>query len=145
MGTENDVLGPRILALVIDWIIILTTAIGVPYGVYEVGRTLGGDGVGMLLGAVPALLAIPFPFVYFVYLEGSRGQTLGKQLVNIVVVTEDGEHIGYGEAVIRTLLRMIDAMGIVFPYLVGLLLIATSDHGQRLGDRLAETVVVRTE
>ncbi|MFB6175689.1 MAG: RDD family protein, partial [Halobaculum sp.] len=86
-----------------------------------------------------------FPFVYFVYLEGSRGQTVGKQLVNIVVVTEDGDHIGYGEAVVRTLLRMIDAIGFVFPYLVGLLLIATSDRGQRLGDRLAGTVVVRTE
>lgn len=145
MGTENDVLGPRILALLIDWIVILTTAIGVPYGLYETGRTLGGEALGVLLGGPAALLAVVFPISYFIYLEGSRGQTLGKRLVNLVVVTEDGDHIGYGDAAVRNLLRMIDAIGIVVPYLVGLLLIATSDHGQRLGDRLAETVVVRTE
>ena len=87
-----------------------------------------------------SLLAIVLWFLYYTLLEGMWGQTLGKYLVKIKVVKEDGTPISYGDAAIRTILRIIDGL---FSYLVGALLIWTSDRKQRLGDRLAHTVVIQ--
>jgi uncharacterized RDD family membrane protein YckC len=61
-------------------------------------------------------------------------------MVGIRVVGEDGEHATFGAAVVRNLLRFVDAL---FFYLVGAVFALTSTRGQRLGDRAAHTVVVR--
>ena len=63
-----------------------------------------------------------------------------KRMVGIRVVGEDGEHVTFGAAVVRNLLRAIDAL---FFYLIGFLFAVTSTRGQRLGDRAAHTIVVR--
>ncbi len=69
------------------------------------------------------------------------GATLGKKVVKIKVVKEDGSACGIGPAFVRTLLRIID--GLPFLYIIGMVLIARSDKKQRLGDRVAKTVVVK--
>jgi uncharacterized RDD family membrane protein YckC len=90
--------------------------------------------------AVSVFLALIVWFLYYTLLEGHYGQTLGKWFVKIKVVKENGAKISYGDAAIRTILRIIDG---IFDYLVGAILIWTSDKKQRLGDRLAHTVVVQ--
>ena len=60
--------------------------------------------------------------------------------MKIKVVNEaDSSPITYGAAFIRTILFIIDGL---FVYLVGAILIWTSDKKQRLGDRVAHTVVL---
>ncbi|MGZ4870108.1 MAG: RDD family protein [Halobacteriota archaeon] len=87
------------------------------------------------------LIVLVIYFLYFTLLEGHGGQTVGKTAVNIKVVREaDGLPIDYGEAAVRTLLRIIDGL---FAYLIGAILIWSSDKKQRLGDRVAHTVVVK--
>jgi len=91
--------------------------------------------------AVAWVIIILVWFFYYTILEGRYGQTLGKYFCKIKVVKEDtGAQITYGEAAIRTILRIID---VIIDYLVGAILIWTSDKRQRLGDRLAHTVVVQ--
>jgi uncharacterized RDD family membrane protein YckC len=64
--------------------------------------------------------------------------------VKIKVVSEaNGGPITYGAAFIRTILLYIDQIPYVIPYLLGAILIWTSDKKQRLGDRVAHTVVVK--
>ena len=92
-----------------------------------------------LLGAVSLLIFL----LYYILLEGAYGQTVGKMAVKIKVVREDGTKIDYTDAVVRTVLRIIDAIPFVVPYLLGAILIWTSDKKQRLGDRTAHTVVVK--
>ena len=92
-----------------------------------------------LLGAVSLLIFL----LYYILLEGAYGQTVGKMAVKIKVVREDGTKIDYTDAVVRTFLRIIDAIPFVVPYLLGAILIWTSDKKQRLGDRTAHTVVVK--
>jgi uncharacterized RDD family membrane protein YckC len=70
----------------------------------------------------------------------ATGATLGKRMVGIRVVGEDGEHVTIGAAIVRNLLRLVDAL---FFYLVAFVFAVTSTRGQRLGDRAAHTVVVR--
>ena len=66
--------------------------------------------------------------------------TLGKRMVGIRVVADDGEHVGLNAAVIRNLLRLVDGF---FFYLVGALFALNSSRGRRLGDHVAGTLVVR--
>lgn len=77
---------------------------------------------------------------YYVVCEATTGATLGKRMVGIRVVGEDGEHPTLGAAVVRNLLRLVDSL---FFYLVGGIFALSSPLGQRLGDRAAHTVVVR--
>lgn len=132
-GTEGDVLLERVLAFVID-------AVGVSIVVGVVANLLYL--FSEMLGIVLNLLGVPLFFAYFVYLEAEYGQTVGKTVTGVVVVTDDGGPIDYRAATIRALVRIVD----LFPYplhLVGLVAILLTDRNQRLGDLAADTVVVR--
>lgn len=90
--------------------------------------------------AAASLIGLVIWFLYFTLLEGHYGQTIGKMALNIKFVREaDGAPIDYGEAAVRTILRIIDGL---FDYLIGAIFIWTSEEKQRLGDRVAHTVVV---
>ncbi len=95
------------------------------------------------LAWVGGLISALIWFFYFVLLEGAYGQTVGKMAVKIKVVQETGMKINYADAVVRNILRLIDAIPYFIPYLLGAILIWTSDKKQRLGDRAAHTVVVK--
>jgi uncharacterized RDD family membrane protein YckC len=47
--------------------------------------------------------AILLPVLYYTLAEGAYGQSLGKALFGIVVITADGHSIGYGRAFARLL------------------------------------------
>jgi uncharacterized RDD family membrane protein YckC len=134
MGTENDVVGKRVLAFLVD-VVLLGVTVGVLGGVFSVllGR------VGALLTPLLGLVGI----VYFIYMEGTYGQTLGKRFLNIVVVDENGGDCSMGASAIRNVLRIVDA----FPtfYIVGFaVMYLVSDKKQRVGDLVGDTVVVET-
>lgn len=130
LDTEGDVVARRVVAVLIDLILV---------GV--VTSALGSVLVRSGLGAVASLLGLLISFGYYIYLEGNYGQTLGKMALGLVVVTEDGDDIDYGPATIRTLLRLVDVLPVL--YLVGFVVILITDRKQRLGDIVADTVVVR--
>ncbi len=118
--------GPRFLAILIDSIII-----GVVAGILSaIFRNSG------LSGGVTGLLTL----AYFIVLEATQGATLGKMALGLRVTRTDGAPISWTESIIRNLLRIIDGL---FVYLIGAILIWTSPLKQRLGDRVAKTVVVR--
>jgi uncharacterized RDD family membrane protein YckC len=78
---------------------------------------------------------------YYILLEGSLGQTVGKMATGIKVVGEaTGAPTGIGAAAIRTVLRIIDGL---FCYLVAFVTVLASAKRQRLGDMAAHTLVVR--
>ncbi len=126
-GTEGDVVGRRVAAIIVDLILlgVVTSAIG------------GALGPGGAAGAIGLVIT----FGYYIYLEGTYGQTIGKMALGLVVVTEGGDDVDYGSATIRTLLRVIDVLPVF--YLVGFVLLLVTDRKQRLGDIAADTVVVR--
>lgn len=77
-------------------------------------------------------------------MEALQGATIGKMVLGIRVVRLDGSPISWGQSISRNLLRLIDQIPYGIPYLLGAILIWTSSTKQRLGDRLADTVVVRS-
>jgi uncharacterized RDD family membrane protein YckC len=70
-----------------------------------------------------------------------RGQTLGKRLLRLRVMDEQGLKLTFSQIVVRNLLRVVD--GLPGLYLVGGLACLVSRRAQRLGDFAANTIVVR--
>ncbi|WP_336359245.1 RDD family protein [Haladaptatus sp. ZSTT2] len=134
LGTETDTLGARIVAWIIDAILmgLITGALVAPLNIFGNARVTLGGSIGLLL-----------TLAYFIYMEATYGQTFGKRLMKIVVVKEDGGPTDMEASLIRNVLRLVD--NFPFIYLVGLLFIWFSDRDQRLGDMLADTVVVRVD
>ncbi len=70
-----------------------------------------------------------------------RGQTLGKRILRLRVMDEQGLRLKFSQVVIRNLMRFVDRLPLA--YLVGGLACLFSRHAQRLGDFAASTIVVR--
>jgi uncharacterized RDD family membrane protein YckC len=70
-----------------------------------------------------------------------NGQTLGKRLLRLRVVEENGHRLHFSQIVIRNLLRFVDSLPIF--YFVGGLTAWLSPRSQRLGDIAAGTIVIR--
>lgn len=133
LGTEDEVVRKRILAALIDFV-GLWLVLGL--------LTDAATRISAALGGLMASLGIVVFFGYFVYFEAEYGQTVGKMAMDVVVVTETGDPIDYREAAIRTLLRIVDALPAF--YIVGLVAMFVTDRKQRVGDLVADTVVVRS-
>jgi membrane protease YdiL (CAAX protease family)/uncharacterized RDD family membrane protein YckC len=131
-GVGYASLGQRGLAFLIDsvaWLFVLSQIAGnIPEQTYEDSP----EAVGVVF-----LVLLSIAFNYFWLTEWKWGKTVGKAVVRIHVTGEDGERPRFGPTTVRNLLRLVDIV------LVGPLLIASSSRRQRLGDRLAHTVVVR--
>ncbi|MGD9301277.1 MAG: RDD family protein [Desulfobacterales bacterium] len=69
-----------------------------------------------------------------------HGQTLGKRLLRLRVNDVNGLQLQFSQIVIRNLLRFVDSLPIL--YLVGGLTCLISRRAQRLGDIVANTIVV---
>ena len=70
-----------------------------------------------------------------------RGQTLGKRILRLRVMDEQGLRLRFNQIVIRNLLRAVDMLPGL--YLFGGVASLLSPRAQRLGDFAANTVVVR--
>ena len=132
--------GSRALAAILDMLILVGSAIGV----FIVLAIAAGFGVviGSIGGAILLLAGFAVWTGYFILFEGlRRGQTPGKRIVGIRVVSDTGNAVSLGAAAARNLLRLADFLPP--PYLIGALLVALHPRGKRLGDMVAGTVVAR--
>jgi uncharacterized RDD family membrane protein YckC len=99
-----------------------------------------------LTATVALVLTITAFVVYPVTLETlTRGRSLGKMALGLRVVRDDGGPIRFRHALSRGLAGFIVDFGGFsgFTGAVGLIASLLSERGQRVGDRLAGTVVVR--
>lgn len=119
--------GTRLLATVVDGVIIwgLMMILGkyVP-GTLPEGFTVAG-------AFIPMWLIVGL--AYFVVFEGLKGATVGKMILGLKVVKEDGEACDLLSALVRNLVRPIDVVTFF---------IWATNRQQRLGDFMAKTVVV---
>ncbi|MFN0091142.1 MAG: RDD family protein [Acidimicrobiales bacterium] len=133
----SNVVGKRVVAAIIDVVLVfvINFFIGLIFGGAEAGGITGGSFVGNLLG-----LAVNAG--NYVVLQGATGATVGKHLLGLRVVDQNGQLCGYPKALIRWLLWIVDGFPYCIPGLTGLILVlATKDH-RRLGDMAAGTYVV---
>lgn len=131
--------GRRFMAAMIDFALIALGGI-VPLGIL-VWIFSGGEWPLWTLGLALATIIswVITSMIYFPVAEAVFGQTVGKWLFGLTVVTESGLAIGAKEAVIRRLpyiFQMVVWLDAIF--------IFVGQKRQRAFDHVAGTVVVRT-
>lgn len=123
---------PRALA----WLLDLVVRLGVLLALAMVLGMLGGLGEGLY--SVGLFLVF---WAYPIVLEAAwNGQTPGKRALGLRVVAGDGAPVGWLPAVVRNLMRAVDMLP--FGYATGLASCLYDRHSRRLGDLVADTVVV---
>jgi uncharacterized RDD family membrane protein YckC len=127
----------RFVAFVIDAVILF--ALGYLIAV-STGETTEE---GFELMGASALAWFVLAFAYYIVLEGLLGATVGKLLTGLRVRKEDGSRLDWPSSVVRNVMRIVDGIPFLLPYLLGAIFVWTSGKRQRLGDRVASTVVVR--
>ena len=140
---ENAGIPLRFVAVVLDALIVfvpLFFVVGLMSGGGYKNHVNGQTNVGIDLDGGAFFLLLALTLGYYIVCESASGATLGKRIVGIRVVGEDGEAVTFGAAVVRNLVRVVDAL---FFYFVGFISAILSQRGQRLGDRAAHTIVVR--
>ena len=141
---EHAGLGIRLVAAIVDAIIVLVflAFIGIVILLVDGRNAVEGNdlsGLGTLISCLTWVALIGYPVVT----EVTMGGTVGKLVTGIEVRRVDGRRSGWDTAIVRTLLLVVDLFPYVIPGLVGMILIGTSPTKQRLGDRVAKTVVVK--
>jgi uncharacterized RDD family membrane protein YckC len=104
-----------------------------------------------LMVTVPQLMVPLFGLLVFVgewfypvlFEVLGQGQTIGKRVLGLRVVNDDGTPIGWSASILRNLLMAADALP--GTYAAGLVSMLTSGGFRRLGDHAAGTLVVYAE
>ena len=141
----------RFLALVVDTVVI-SLIDAIVNGTFGVTRVTSGVATYMSSGSITSFTTqtmVDWPWLallwvtYYAVLEGLFGATLGKRAVRLRVTDVNGHRIGWQAAIVRNLARLLDVLP--FGYLLGGILTVVTRQHQRLGDRLAGTLVVPAE
>lgn len=142
IGQEYKGILPRLAAQIIDGIVLLIIFL---LSIYVTFRAVFADVWLTPLDSYfyASVIFVSIQFLYFSILEGYSGMTVGKRALKMKVVNEDGSPCGVGPSLIRNILRFVDA--IPYPlYIAGAYWVDKSTKRQRLGDRVAHTVVIGT-
>jgi uncharacterized RDD family membrane protein YckC len=124
----------RVLAAIVDLAIVVAGSLVILFA----ADALSSD-TGDVRGALSAVI-LGWALYYYFALESGDGQTVGKKLMKLRVVRADGRPAGMSEIAVRTVLRVVDGIGL---YIVGLIvMLATGQRRQRLGDMAAGTIIV---
>lgn len=98
-------------------------------------------GVNVAMGLNMLVMFVLVFFYYVLFEAGKRGASPGKRIMGLRVVDTSGAPISFGQSFIRNMLRFADGMPVP-TYGFGLLSTLLSQRFQRLGDLLANTVVI---
>ena len=126
-------LGDRILAYLIDLLIMIVFFIALLALYINVKMQI--IWVWIVTVAMPLLL---YHLLFEIFMNG---QSPGKQLMKIKVVRLDGTPATVGDYILRWLFAFVDIQ--LFSGLIAVLCISIGEKGQRLGDLVAGTTVVK--
>ena len=126
-------LGDRIVAFLIDLVILVVFLITM-LALY-INLRMQITWVWIVTVGAPLLL---YHLIFEIFMNG---QSPGKRLMNIKVVRLDGTSATVGDYILRWLFAFVEIQ--LFSGLIAVLCIAIGEKGQRLGDLVAGTTVVK--
>lgn len=138
-------LGSRSAAFIIDQLLLMTFNIlsvillfFVLDGMSKMEFIFIGNSLPIAITII-ALFLVNWGY-FFVFEFFSGGRTLGKKLMGIRVIQENGHSITLLSSFIRNLIRIIDSLPTA--YFLGIIMIFFHSKHKRLGDLVAGTIVV---
>lgn len=123
----------RYLALNLDSL-ITAIIITLPLNIIAV---VVGAAAGFRMALV--LLQVVLIYTYFIYLTNKNQATIGKKLLGLRVVSEDGTRLPFGKIAFRETIGKFISMIILF---VGYLMVAFTSKKQGLHDKMVGSVVL---
>lgn len=132
----------RFIAWIID--VILLAVITIPVGIVLLGSRYSMGGTDLMVystfdGALFGLLSLVISLGYFIYMEGTKQQTIGKMALDIIVVGEDLRPVDMDTSFKRNILRVLYEIPVIFIIIDALLIYGDE---QRIGDKFAHTYVI---
>ncbi|MBT2443144.1 RDD family protein [Streptomyces sp. ISL-36] len=146
--------GRRILARIIDWLIIAVplALIGIPFDIYtraSEGDNDFGDTVNSFNGGsqlVFQLITIVAYIAYDTVMTAKNGQTVGKKVMKLrVAMLNDGSTPPMNASLIRAVVLWLPALiccACLWPLILLILILVDKPYKQGLHDKAAKTVVV---
>jgi uncharacterized RDD family membrane protein YckC len=135
---ELGSVGDRILGSIIDGIIKTAYAIFV-MATFVFGNSRVFSGLYIVFIVI---LALPFVFYNLASELLLDGQSVGKKVMGIRVISLSGEQPSFSQYLNRWLFRLVDFT--LSGNIIGVIMIAATEKKQRLGDLVAGTVLVKT-
>ena len=139
---ERGVLRDRILAAGFDALVCFVVIEAPLLWVLDV-LSAGQFGESALFWVVGIAGLLPLVSTYGFAFEWQYSRTPGKVWRRLITVSDDGTRCTLFASAVRNLARYLDYLGVP-PLALGVAVAAFDDEGQRVGDRMAETVVVRS-
>lgn len=138
-------LGSRASAFIIDQLILMTVNILVLIVLFIIMSGSPALPLFTEMNSLPLAITIIALFIinwgYFFALEFfSGGRTIGKKLIGIRVIQDNGHSITLLSSFIRNLIRIIDSLPTA--YFLGIIMVFFHSKHKRLGDVVAGTIVV---
>ncbi|MBO9324468.1 MAG: RDD family protein [Roseiflexus sp.] len=133
-------IGSRFLAAIIDSALIVLAEVALFLAITQVASMLQfAESVWLAIGATLGFVIL---WGYFIAFELTwNGQSPGKRLIGLRVVSEGGRPITVLGSIIRNLVRIIDFLPLF--YGIGVIVMFVDKRARRLGDLAADTLVVR--
>jgi len=125
--------GDRILAYLLDQIIKIVYVVAI--GILFINMDIKSEWVWILVMGIPWLFYSVFFEIFM------NGQTPGKRTMNIKVIRLNGTPASIGDYILRWVFALID-FGILSGA-IAVIIIAAGGRGQRLGDLVAGTSVIK--
>lgn len=144
-------LASRFLAYVIDAVIQMAILVILVY-VLSISAAILSSAVSLNVenGWISAVLILAIFLLYegyFILFETMwRGQSIGKRILGLRVIKDNGQSVAFLDVVIRNVMRFADMLPPVlyFPtYGLGSVVIMSNRYHKRIGDFAAGTIVVR--
>lgn len=136
-------IGSRFLAIALDTLLQMAAmwVVGIVLVLLAIPLSRFFTGAGIWAFAIIILLIFSIQFGYFALFEALwNGQTPGKRWTHLRVIKDSGRPISVYDAILRNLLRIVDALPTL--YATGLITMLISRENKRVGDYAAGTVVV---
>ncbi|HRK33495.1 MAG TPA: RDD family protein [Candidatus Hydrogenedentes bacterium] len=128
------------------WVIDLAVIVVIYITVFQITASLAAVSSYIALWISDFITAFAWVLLFVVNLGYGivlewfwRGQTIGKYVLRLRVMDEQGLRLQFSQVVIRNFLRLVDSLPVF--YLFGGIACVLSKHCQRLGDFAANTVV----
>ena len=129
-----SVFSRRIIAYVIDFFVVSAIMWIISY---LSSLIVGPVDIMGVYGILPYFVPI-LGFVYFVFLEKTRGATIGKALMYLEVRSRNGAYINWAQSIVRNLTK-IYWIPVIFDWAIGRFM-----NSDRLFANITKTVVVNS-
>lgn len=99
-----------------------------------------GTGFNLVLYDPSLIVSLLLWFVLFPLPEGFKGQTIGKKLLHVKVLSENYAKATYGQCIVRHVFDVIDSIPLFG--LLGMIVSSYTKQKQRIGDLAGGTIVI---